>query len=356
MATVAGLVSRARLELGDRGTTFITSATGDGLATRFEVQHKPLALNTLVYSKGAASAAVLLAVGVDYTIDTEHGTLQFPSPVAAGTTITTSGLAFTYFGDADWTTFVNTAVSEHLHNRSGVSLANLDLVEEYPLALLATIQALYVLVNEAAAQIDVSTPEGISIPRHQRYEQLMQMLISRQDQYNKLASMLNVGLGRIEMFNLRRVSRMTGRLVPLYTDREIEDTRMPNRVFPPIDLGGGSDVAGADGAATQDITFRQGNDYSLPLDFSFDLTGYTVYAALRRYPGSARMREFSVVYTNLALGQITVSLTNSQTRILPHQLFWDLFLEDPSGNETPYLKGRVQVERSRTQLTQGYGG
>lgn len=356
MATITGLIDRARLEVGDRGTPFSTTTVADGLSSRFELPGKPVDVAALqVFTRTPAGASRKLVPGTDYTLDSANGYVTFPVVPAVGTTIYSTGTSYKYFSPEEWNSFVSTAAAQHLHNRAGVTLANLDEVEEYPLALLAAIQALYVLVNDAAAQIDIATPEGVSIPKHQRYEQLMQMLIARQEQYNKLASMLNVGLGRIEMFNLRRVSRMTGRLVPVYQAREIDDTRMPNRQFPAIDLGGGSDVPGANTAATLDITFRAGNHYELPLDFSFDLTGYTVKAAVRRYPGSSRLREFDVEVTDVVAGQVTLSLEAAHTRHLPHQCFWDLFLRDPSGNENPYLQGRCQVERARAHLTQGYG-
>lgn len=355
MASLSGIIDRARLEIGDRPTPFVSEATADGTTRTFDLPESPLSAGSKVWKQPLNGPAVLLTEGLDYVVDVDNGRVTFTNAPADGATITTSGSSFKYFTDSEWLLFAQTSTSQHLHNRQGVTLANLPPVEDYPVALLTAIQALYVLVNDAAAQIDVSTPEGVSIPRHQRYDQLMQMLIARQEQYNKLAMQLNVGLGRIEMMNLRRVSRTTGRLVPVYQEREIDDTRMPNRQFIPIDLGGGSDVV-HDLPATLDISFRAGNHYELPLDFSFNLTGYQVFAAVRRYPESSRLREFTILVTDAALGKVTLSLKADETLILPHQCFWDLFLRDPTGNETPYMAGRVEVERARAQLSQGYGG
>ena len=47
--------------------------------------------------------------------------------------------------------------------------------------------------------------------------------------------MLGVGLDRIEVMTLRRVSRQTNRFVPLYDSREWDDNSRPRRRFPPID-------------------------------------------------------------------------------------------------------------------------
>jgi hypothetical protein len=49
---------------------------------------------------------------------------------------------------------------------------------------------------------------------------------------------MNIGRYKIEMLTLRRVSKTTGRYVPIYIDREFDDwTIYPVRVFPPIDDG-----------------------------------------------------------------------------------------------------------------------
>jgi hypothetical protein len=46
---------------------------------------------------------------------------------------------------------------------------------------------------------------------------------------------LNVGMYRMETLNLRRTSKTTGRLVPLFKSREFDDHRWPTRLTPPID-------------------------------------------------------------------------------------------------------------------------
>ena len=56
-------------------------------------------------------------------------------------------------------------------------------------------------------------------------------------EYNGRAAALNIGLERLEMVTLRRVSKTTNRLVPIYKEREIEDTGPVERLWPPIDPG-----------------------------------------------------------------------------------------------------------------------
>jgi hypothetical protein len=90
-------------------------------------------------------------------------------------------------------------------------------------------------MTDAATDIDITTAEGTHIPRAQRFGQLEQMISALTERYKSLCSLLGVGLYRIEVSNLRRVSRQTGRLVPLYVEREYDDNSLPERIVAPID-------------------------------------------------------------------------------------------------------------------------
>ena len=57
------------------------------------------------------------------------------------------------------------------------------------------------------------------------------------NEYNRRAQALNIGLERLEVVNLRRVSRTTNRLVPLYKPREVGDYGPIERIYPEIDDG-----------------------------------------------------------------------------------------------------------------------
>jgi hypothetical protein len=66
----------------------------------------------------------------------------------------------------------------------------------------------------------------------------MSVIERLQAHYKELAAAFNVGPYRIQVLNLRRVSRTTGRLVPEYVEQEFDDrTFPPIRIFPPIDTG-----------------------------------------------------------------------------------------------------------------------
>ena len=356
MTTETALLSRVRLEIGDQLEPFQSTAFGDGETRRFELPSSPISLagfSAFLLNPQTNESTPLLPS--TYTLDAANGVITLPTAPLQGRQLVIMGTSARYFDDETMLVFVRTALTQHLHNRDGINLGNMPPVEEYPVALLAAVEALYALMNDAAFDIDVSTPEGVGIPRSQRFRQLQEMIELRKAQYAELCAALNVGLNRIEMFDLRRVSRTTGRLVPIYESREIEDIRGPRRVFPPIDGLGGTRIPSAQEPATYDIRFRQRNTFTLPLDFSFDMTGYTVFAAIRRYPDGARLREFNIAYTDRALGKLTLSLDADDTRILPLELFWTLDLLEPNGNEVTYMKGRVEVDRARAAIIQSYG-
>jgi hypothetical protein len=126
-----------------------------------------------------------------------------------------------------------------------LSLVNLDPVEEMPVALLATIQAFWTLLTDAATDTNIQSAEGTFVDRAQRYHQMTEQIDRLTNRYKDVCQQLNVGLYRIEVSNLRRVSRTTNRLIPVYKEREYDDNKpYPQRILPPID-DRGEDTSGA---------------------------------------------------------------------------------------------------------------
>ena len=101
--------------------------------------------------------------------------------------------------------------------------------------MLATIEALWDLSTDASLDVDVHTPDGKSVPRSQRYAQMRNQITVLEERYNDLCAQINVGLHRMETLNLRRTSRQTGRLVPVWESREYDDTTPARRILPPVD-------------------------------------------------------------------------------------------------------------------------
>lgn len=350
MAVLSDLLSRVRLELGDNAKQFTTNLTGDGVTKDFYLNVKPVDATYLTVTvNGTAKANP-----ADFTVEENLGIIHFGTAPAENAVIVITGTSYRYFTTTELTTFVNTAVTQHTSNRtdaygSEVTIANIPAVEEYPVALLATVEALWALATDAAFDINIMAPDGVQIPRSQRFTQLSNIIAQRQQQYRDLCAALNVGLFRIEMGILRRISRTTNRLVPVYMPQEIDDSTIPERVYIENNMKGRTPLPSNVGV--YDIVLTQGDVWSVPFDFPINLTGYLVKAQARTYPGSPIVAaEITCTITDVALGKVTLSLTHDQTLNLPLKCFWDLqiYKSDESFNET-YVRGLLFANRQVTE-------
>jgi hypothetical protein len=105
------------------------------------------------------------------------------------------------------------------------------------IVMLACTEAMWALATDAATDINVQTADGTSVDRGQRFAQIQKQIELLTDRYKMLCEKMGVGLYAIEVTNLRRVSRTTGRLVPIFREREYDDYSLPKRVLPPIGPG-----------------------------------------------------------------------------------------------------------------------
>jgi hypothetical protein len=345
VANLYDLSSRVRLELGDQPKQFTLTFTGDGRTSDFPLAIHPIDPYTLeVYVNSSP-----VAVTTGYTLEADVGVVHFVHTPPANAAILIRGLVYRYFTDDDICRFVNTAVEQHTYNRtnglgSQMTIAMIPAVEEYPIAILATIEALWALATDASFDIDIQAPDGVNIPRSERYRQLTATIQARWEQYRQLCSALNIGLWRIEMGTLRRVSRLTNKLVPVYMAQEVDDSRKPERVYIQNDLMGRTPFPSY--VEVQDIILYQGDSYSEEVDFPFDITGLEWKAQIRTYPNAPSLYatfDIAVTFTSETLSKITLSLDSKSTAYLPPRAFWDLQAtsNDDSGYENTYLRGQV---------------
>jgi len=339
------LVYRVRLELGDQPQQFTYNSVGDGYTSDYPMPCKPIDINTLaVYVNGSP-----VAYPTGYTAEFDLGVIHFVHTPAAGASILVTGNKFRYFTDDDICTFITTAIEQHTYNRtdafgSKVTVRSLEAVEEYPLAILAVIEALWVLATDSAFDINITAPDGVTIPRAQRYQQLTGIIAQRWEQYRTLCAQLNIGLWRIEMGTLRRVSRTTNKLIPVYIAQEVDDSRLPERVYLQNDLTGRRVLPSY--VEVQDIILYQGDSYAEEVDFPFDITGLVWKAQIRTYPNAPSLYatfDIEVLFVSETLSKIKLSLTKQDTEYMPVRAFWDLQATDPSDPtyENTYLKGQV---------------
>lgn len=102
------------------------------------------------------------------------------------------------------------------------------------------------------------------------------------------------------------------------------------------------------------INLQRRADYSLALQFKdsssapINLTGWTAYAQVWDRARTTKYADFTVAYTSRPNGQISISLSNSQTSSFPDECFFDVLLENPSGLREYYLEGTIYVSQGYT--------
>jgi hypothetical protein len=358
VATLDTLSSRLRSEIGDTPRSFIDTFTGDGSTTRYQLSQAPVQGATLVVKVTNTTTHVTTDISSYVIIEEGVGVLTIPSAQAPinNSVITVSGQAYRYFTDSEICYYIETAFGQHAKTETSslgsriTHLSHLPPVEEYPVVLLASSMALYTLANDAAFDINIISPDGVNIPRAERYSQLMSMVQARKEQYVELCKMLDVGMYRIEVFSLRRISRLTNRYIPIYKPQEIDDWSLPQRVMLPVPTYG--DQTPESPIVVEDIEMYSGDDYSGEFGFTFDLTTYTPAAEIVLYQNS----EFAQVGP-VVLGKFTISkvladggtyptvlqltLPGSVTETLPKVSYYDLQLTDSNGRVKTYFGGKI---------------
>lgn len=352
MAVLSDLVSRVRMELGDLPKEFSAVDTGDGVSKNFDIKQRPIDPTTLVVKVNGTP----IAQPAGYTVEEQHGVIHFVTAPANNAAITVTGTTYRYFVDTDIEKFVVTAVGQHTFNRtdsygSAITIAKLPIIEEYPLVILSTIEALWTLATDSAFDINIMA-DGVNIPRDQRYSQLTNMIQQRWEQYKQLSSALNIGLWKIEMGTLRRISRITNKLVPVYMPQEIDDSRRPERVYINNDLNGRTPVAVNIG--TYDIILNQGDSWYAIFDFpdNTNFADLVFKAQIRTFPNSPSIwASFVITVENSTTKKLRLSLPKDKSRYIPRRAFWDLqatSISDPEFQQT-YIRGQVFLSEEVTQ-------
>jgi hypothetical protein len=168
-----------------------------------------------------------------WDLDERNGLVKITDQTLLGKRILISGYHYTWFLDSDLAFHAGMVLSEFTYSGT-VTLANMAPAQSEVTMLGTVVRALWSLSMELMLDIDVNTPEGMMIPARQRYAQVLQMLGAFEGEFQGKADMLGLGLGALQVMQLRRVALTTGRYVPVYTAREIDDPRWPDRQWPPI--------------------------------------------------------------------------------------------------------------------------
>lgn len=351
MANLTSLSERLRSELGDTGKSFVHQFIADGTTNRFLLPYSPVdAINMIITLDGT---------DISTTVDVEEttGYMTFDEVPETGAVVVAAGTYFKYFTVTEIEQFVCTAFDQHTANHAdtygrAVLLDTLPGLEEYPVITYASTLALYTLATDASFDIDITAPDGVQIPRSERYRQLMQMIEVRKQQYRELCSQLGIGLYKIDVFSLRRISKTTNRYVPIYLPLEVNDRSMPQRVILPIPSYGSAIAPSS--VPTKDLMMYEGDNFVAILDFpdAFDVTEYTWESSISNQIGSAvSIVDFTIENITGTTDQLQISLTSEQTDLLPEKCFWDIqgtLIADTSQVQT-YMRGTVITTRQVTQ-------
>ncbi len=247
MAEIDTLVKHVRLELGDALESFRDSFRGTGEQSVYDLPARNVK-EVLIFTVGE-DGVTHLTPGTDFLIDFVKGEVRFPVPPEKDLQHVVEGTAFGIFNDEEIEHFIEMAGAQHLNNRTvqtryrdghgfikydrvQMELEDLPHNEEILVTLLASIEALWALSTDASTDIDVTTSEGTHIPRGQRWRQITAQIDILTDKYESLSLAMGVGLHAPEVMNLRRVSRSTGRLVPVFQEREYDEHGPPIRKLP----------------------------------------------------------------------------------------------------------------------------
>ena len=168
-----------------------------------------------------------------WQLDDRNGLIKFTDPTLLGKRVLIAAYHYTWFSDSELATAAEQSANETIYNTND-DIDDIDGVLSEVTAMGAVVRALWALSIELSLDIDVSTPEGMFIPARQRYQQVLGMMQYFENEYTQRAEALNIGLGALEQFTLRRVAYLTNRYVPLYVPREVDDPRWPQRIYPPI--------------------------------------------------------------------------------------------------------------------------
>jgi hypothetical protein len=237
VSSLAEMTYRTR-ELIRDFPVFFEAEQGPLNTLTIRLEHPYVSQALQVFITDVAGATPVTEKTTKWELDERNGLLKLTDDSYQGQRLLVAGYHYKWFTDSDLMGHVQDVVHEFTYDTHNEA-DDLSEVEADVAALGAVVRALWSLSIELALDIDVSTPEGMFIPAHQRYQQVVGMMQHWEAEYNNKAASLNVGLGKVEIYQLRRVAKLTNRYIPVYVNQEVDDRRRPQRVRPVIpDLGG----------------------------------------------------------------------------------------------------------------------
>lgn len=221
-----------QMDFAPAGRTYkLTSTNIDGPA--LWVAYVP---NSASAGSPAASVSVVPLSPSDYDVDSRNSLLRLRSPLINAYRLLVEGYYYSWINPDDMGFYADMAIDMDTHSISAdpgdLAPAIIDCI-----GIHALVESLWGLVSEFSRDIDVITSESVHIQASQRYRMAMDLLDHWEAEYKHRSAVLGIGLDRIEQYTLRRVSRATNRLVPVYQQREYGDIGPIVRLWPEIPTG-----------------------------------------------------------------------------------------------------------------------
>ena len=236
MATQADVIEVARNFLRDFPRFF--QVTRPKVGYTYQLGHRNIDATSVWVATETSGTATPLTSD-QYSIRERDGVLRIDQGVDLSTVdnIMIEGDYYEWLTPGDLTFYSQHAIDLTFVTLHGVSLetASKPLVDVTGMA--TVVHALWGLLTEFSRDVDVIASESVHIPASQRFRMVQAMLAQWEEEYQRHARALNIGIERIEVFNLRRRSRTTERLVPIYREREIGDFGPLERIWVEPDSG-----------------------------------------------------------------------------------------------------------------------
>lgn len=202
----------------------------DAVGRTYELGSPNIDADTLWVATTTGASATQLSP-LQYSLDDRNGILRLGSTPAANTKLMVEGYYYEWVSPADLEFYAKQSINQHVFSLD-IPLENMAQVIIETIGMGTIVEVLMGLMSEFSRDIDVMTSESVHIPASQRFRMVQSLLTYWSQQYDKQARALNIGVDRIEIFNLRRVSRTTNRYVPIYKHKELGDYGPIERVFP----------------------------------------------------------------------------------------------------------------------------
>ena len=234
MATITDVETIARTYLRDFPKFFQVSFPVVGRT--YELGHINIDTSTIWVAKYSGSGSASTLAPSDYTIDSRNGVVRLSNTLSSGYSLLVEGYYYEWVTPDDLSFYAKHAIEKHTSNL-GFRLEEMSDVVINAIGIATICESLWALMTEFSRDIDVMTSESIHIPASQRFRMVQSLLSQWEGEYQRHAAALNIGFDRVEVFTLRRNSRTTNYLVPIYRSRELGDYTPPERMWPNIDSG-----------------------------------------------------------------------------------------------------------------------